>query len=90
MANHPGSKTRNDIVLQIRCPDWTKPKMALSFLTADFHVQSEELLKEDGYFQAPRVLGGEMFLNSIRNATQVGWQWAAAKLEEQRAKRRAA
>jgi len=84
-----GSKTRNDIVLQIRCNEWTKPKMALSFLLADFHTQSEDILVADNYFKRPAI-GGQMFLNSVRTATQVGWRWVAAKLEEQRERRRAA
>ena len=84
-----GSKTENDFVLQIRCAEWTKPKMALSFLLADFHTQSEDLLVADGYFKRPAI-GGQMFLNSVRNATQVGWQWASERLEEQRRRRRVA
>lgn len=74
-----GSKSADDLVIELYCPNWTPVKMALGGAITRFLYENEDRL-----YPPPRYKGGRKYLEYLRDCIAGEWAWATAKLEQER------
>jgi len=73
-----GNKAEGDMVLDVKAADWTRVKLCVACLFADFHYQVEDILY-------PTRRGGEYPLSAIAEACREnGWRHVADRIERER------